>query len=102
MAPAFDLAASEAVAAFSEDVKAIQVFEESKAKLKKYEKQQSELTKTHADEATLRGQLKELQEQEIGLRKLIHQHQQLVINISKMKTRGRTISVTCERAFGDD
>ncbi len=101
MCPAFDLPASEAVTAFLEDVKALKVLEESKAKLKKYEKQQSELTKTHADEATLRGQLKELQEQEIGIRKLIHQHQQLVINISKMKTRSRTIGVTCERAFGD-
>ena len=102
MAPAFDLSASEAVAAFSEDVKAVKTVEESKVWLRKYEKQKVELTKNNADERTLREQLKELQAQDLELRKLIHQHQQLEIKISKMKTRSRTIGVTCERAFGDD
>ena len=102
MAPAFDLDASEAVKAFSEDAKAIKVVEESRIKLKKYEKQQSELTKTHADESTLREQLKELEEQEKDVRRLIWEHQQVLVNIAKMKYRTRTLSVTCERAFGDD
>ena len=75
---------------------------ESKVWLRKYEKQKVELTKNNADERTLREQLKELQAQDLELRKLIHQHQQLEIKISKMKTRSRTIGVTCERAFGDD
>ncbi len=102
MAPAFELSAGEAVTAFMEDVKAVKTVEESKVSLKKYEKQKTELTKNNADERTLRDQLKELQQQEIEVRKLIHQHQQLEIKISKMKTRSRTIGVTCERAFGDD
>ncbi len=102
MAPAFEIPASEAVKAFAEDVKAIKTVEQSKASLKKYEKQKIELSKNNADEATLRAQLKELQQQEVEIRKLIHHHQQLEIKISKMKTRSRTIGVTCERAFGDD
>lgn len=102
MAPAFELSASEAVQAFSEDVKAVKVVEESKVKLRKYQKQKSDLTKNNADEPTLRDQLKEMLEEELVLRKLIHQHQQLDIKVSQMKSRSRTIGVTCERAFGDD
>ena len=102
LAPSFEILPGEAVTAFAEDVKAIRTVNDARVWLKTYEKQKLELTEKHADERTLRDQLKELLAQEIEVRKLIHLHTQLEIKVSKMKTRSRTIGVTCERAFGDD